>query len=185
MYWEPWILSCCKIGAINVSELPAVGQIFTIGASHVRRRPVTNNCPMAGPCALASSTVVSTMLLQFSRTWLGRSLTRAAQCRARTANGWHAWQMASFFGFARARPFYRSRLLEIVHAYKIQIKSKSLPRRFQSLPRRLQVFFPLAASRLIISNYGRCGAAYEGYLVRCVAFSRFFLLPIWLSCILT
>ena len=59
-----------KISAIDVSELPAVLHLLALGASaHVRRssQAVVIERAMAGPCFLASSTEVSTMLLQFNR----------------------------------------------------------------------------------------------------------------------
>ena len=69
--WQGWM--------IYVSELSAAGLQFALGASHGRGPPVVIEWFKAGPCALTSSTQVSTMFINFnstSRAWWHLSQTR-------------------------------------------------------------------------------------------------------------
>ena len=77
--WKSQLESCGKVGAIYVSELSAAGLQFALGASHGRGPPVVIEWFKAGPCALTSSTQVSTMFINFNRTsraWWHLSQTR-------------------------------------------------------------------------------------------------------------
>ena len=168
-----------KISAKDVSELPAVLYLFALGASHVRRSSVVIEWAKAGPCFLASSTEVSTMLLQFNR---DSDPTWGAQCRARPGPS----QSLRLVGMRGKWP----RVLHLDRALGTRnsthhIIPKHLPHRYIASYTILKLCGRTLRTRGIGLKYGDCWATYEGDLVRCVAFSRFFLLPKQPSYILT